>query len=220
MVVGAGQVTNREVDPPPPPTPSISWRRPPPWPSPAPGTAAAAAEVTHCWMVHSLSLRHGDPAAVLAGRLGVDGAETRCSGMGGNIPQWLVNRAADLVAAGAAPGSSSPAPRPWPPAAGQAAGRRARLALDPGLARHLAPPRARHGHPPGRAGPRPRSGHHHVRAHRVGPGPRRRPAPTPTAGPWVSSWNGSTPSPPPIPCRGSPPAATAPSSPPSHPTTA
>ena len=54
-------------------------------------------------MVHSLSLRHGDPAPVLAGRLGITGAETRVSGMGGNIPQWLVNRAADLVAAGARP---------------------------------------------------------------------------------------------------------------------
>src|ERR1700722_4680135 len=60
-------------------------------------------QITHAWMVHSLSLRHGDPAAALARHLGIPGAETRCSGMGGNIPQWLVNRAADLVAAGTQP---------------------------------------------------------------------------------------------------------------------
>ena len=54
-------------------------------------------------MVHSLSLRHGDPAAELARRLGAARAEARCSGMGGSIPQWLVNRAAELVAAGGRP---------------------------------------------------------------------------------------------------------------------
>ena len=71
-------------------------------------------------MVHSLSLRHGDPAPALAARLGLERAETRLSGMGGNIPQWLVNRAADLVAAGGRPWCSSPGPRPWPPGAGPA----------------------------------------------------------------------------------------------------
>jgi acetyl-CoA C-acetyltransferase len=64
---------------------------------------ATVADISHCWMVHSLSLRHGDPAPHLAARLGIEKAETRLSGMGGNIPQWLVNRAADLVAAGDRP---------------------------------------------------------------------------------------------------------------------
>ncbi len=54
-------------------------------------------------MVHSLSLRHGDPAPELARRLGAEHAEARCSGMGGSIPQWLVNRAAELIAAGGQP---------------------------------------------------------------------------------------------------------------------
>src|SRR6202042_3857 len=60
--------------------------------------------LTHCWTVHSLSLRHADPAGELAKRIGAPAqAETRCSGMGGNIPQWLVNRAADLVRNGSQP---------------------------------------------------------------------------------------------------------------------
>ena len=55
-------------------------------------------------MVHSISLRHGDPAAELARRVGApEQAESRCSGMGGNIPQWLINRAADLVVSGSRP---------------------------------------------------------------------------------------------------------------------
>lgn len=102
VVVGAGQVTNREEDP---------LVAPDPFDLMADATAlalagagsAVAADVDHCWMVHSLSLRHGDPGPVLAGRLGIEGAETRVSGMGGNIPQWLVNRAADLVATGTRP---------------------------------------------------------------------------------------------------------------------
>jgi acetyl-CoA C-acetyltransferase len=104
VLVGAGQVTNRQEDP---------AQAPDPFDLMAQASAAAFAgagapagsvpAVTHCWMVHSLSLRHGDPAPALAERLGLKGAETRCSGMGGNIPQWLVNRAADLVAAGGQP---------------------------------------------------------------------------------------------------------------------
>jgi acetyl-CoA C-acetyltransferase len=102
VLVGAGQVTNREEDP---------VAAPDPFELMAASTELALAEagkasvgdITHCWMVHSLSLRHGDPAPRLAARLGIEKAETRLSGMGGNIPQWLVNRAADLVAAGDRP---------------------------------------------------------------------------------------------------------------------
>jgi acetyl-CoA C-acetyltransferase len=50
-----------------------------------------------------LSLRHGSPASALAERLAAGDAEARCSGMGGNIPQWLVDRAAELVVAGHRP---------------------------------------------------------------------------------------------------------------------
>jgi acetyl-CoA C-acetyltransferase len=102
VVVGAGQVTNREEDPLAAPDPFDLMVE-------ATGVAlagaggATASDIDHCWMVHSLSLRHGDPAPLLAGRLGITGAETRVSGMGGNIPQWLVNRAADLVATGSRP---------------------------------------------------------------------------------------------------------------------
>jgi len=101
VVVGAGQLTNRDEDPLTAPDPFELMAR-------AADQALAdaslgAADISHLWMVHSLSLRHGDPAPALAARLGITGAETRCSGMGGNIPQWLVNRAADLVAAGGQP---------------------------------------------------------------------------------------------------------------------
>ncbi len=111
VVVGAGQMTNRDTDPARAPDPfdlmaqcattALADAR---LGTGATGRAATgAAVITHCWMVHSLSLRHGDPAAELARRLGADKAETRCSGMGGSVPQWLVNRAADLVVSGVRP---------------------------------------------------------------------------------------------------------------------
>ncbi|HUY62886.1 MAG TPA: hypothetical protein VMV14_00035 [Acidimicrobiales bacterium] len=107
VVVGAGQHTNRDENPTTAPDPLTMTEQV------ARMAAAAAvgeeragqwlAELTHCFMVHSLSLRHGDPAGALAERLGAKSAEARCSGMGGSIPQWLVNRAAELVAAGGRP---------------------------------------------------------------------------------------------------------------------
>jgi len=106
VVVGGGQLTNRDEDPASAPDPFSLME--------AAARAAAAdtgaakpqavlAGLTHLFMVHSLSLRHGDPAPELARRIGAAGAEARCSGMGGSIPQWLVNRAAELVAAGGQP---------------------------------------------------------------------------------------------------------------------
>jgi acetyl-CoA C-acetyltransferase len=102
VVVGAGQVTNREEDPAAAPNPFDLMAEATDLALAGAGKAEIS-QMTHSWMVHSLSLRHGDPASALAERLGITGAETRCSGMGGNIPQWLVNRAADLVAAGERP---------------------------------------------------------------------------------------------------------------------
>jgi acetyl-CoA C-acetyltransferase len=108
VLVGAGQHTNREADPARAPDPvelmAMTARE-------AAGALAGAdagaggvlAGLTHCWTVHSLSLRHSDPAGALAARIGAGSAATRCSGMGGNIPQWLVDRAAELVVAGDRP---------------------------------------------------------------------------------------------------------------------
>ena len=103
VIAGAAQFTNRDEDPLAAPDPLAMMEQ----------VARAAARsarweggpggASHCWMVHSLSLRHGDPASALAQRLGAVDAEARCSGMGGSIPQWLVDRAADLVATGARP---------------------------------------------------------------------------------------------------------------------
>lgn len=109
VLVGGGQVTNREEDPARAPDPfelmesaSLAAARS------AVGTQNGEAEsllarLTHCYMVHSLSLRHGNPAQALADRLGATEAQARCSGMGGSIPQWLVNRAAEQVVAGDRP---------------------------------------------------------------------------------------------------------------------
>jgi acetyl-CoA C-acetyltransferase len=112
VVVGGGQVTNRETDPSRAPNPfdlmvdaarqALSQSRLGATAGPG-DTGDGGGALTHVWMVHSLSLRHGDPASELAARLGVPDAEARCSGMGGSVPQWLVNRAADLVASGARP---------------------------------------------------------------------------------------------------------------------
>ncbi len=102
VVVGGGQVTNRQEDPAAAPDPFDLMVQATGLTLSGAGSAAVA-DIDHLWMVHSLSLRHGDPAPVLAGRLGITGAETRVSGMGGNIPQWLVNRAAELVATGTRP---------------------------------------------------------------------------------------------------------------------
>jgi len=103
VIAGAGQHTNREANPTVAPDPFDLMET-------AARTAAASALLpdgpaafTHIWMVHSLSLRHADPAGALARRLGAERVEARCSGMGGSIPQWLVDRAADEVAKGGQP---------------------------------------------------------------------------------------------------------------------
>ncbi len=101
VLVGAGQLTNRQEDPLAAPGPLDLMAQTAA--AALAGAGLAASDVSHLWMVHSLSLRHGDPVPLLADRIGVKEAETRCSGMGGNIPQWLVNRAADLVTAGGRP---------------------------------------------------------------------------------------------------------------------
>jgi acetyl-CoA C-acetyltransferase len=111
VVVGAGQLTNREEDPSAAPNPFDLMQRAAQLAVTDIGGGSGGtsrpgpvlSDLTHLFMVHSLSLRHGDPAPELARRLGAERAEARCSGMGGSIPQWLVNRAAELVAAGGRP---------------------------------------------------------------------------------------------------------------------
>jgi acetyl-CoA C-acetyltransferase len=106
VVVGGGQVTNRVEDPAAAPDPFALMEdaaRRAAADTRVVDPSAVLASLTHCFMVHSLSLRHGDPAPELARRVGARDAEARCSGMGGSIPQWLVNRAAELVAAGDRP---------------------------------------------------------------------------------------------------------------------
>jgi acetyl-CoA C-acetyltransferase len=108
VLIGAGQFTNRDEDPGSAPDPFElmveASRRAAADAGPHDGGADWLTRLTHCWMVHSISLRHADPAGELAKRIGAPaGAEVRCSGMGGNIPQWLINRAADLVREGSQP---------------------------------------------------------------------------------------------------------------------
>lgn len=101
VVVGAGQHTNRIDD---------ALTSPDPFEMLETVTRAAASDAsprlpdpTHVWVVSSLSLRHDDPAGELARRLGTTVANARYSGVGGAMPQWLVNRAAELVLSGARP---------------------------------------------------------------------------------------------------------------------
>ncbi len=109
VVAGGGQLTNRNEDPLEAPDPfelmteasRLAARDAAP-PAGHPSQDVLR-DLTHVFMVHSLSLRHGDPAPEIARRIGAQNAEARCSGMGGSIPQWLVNRAAELVLAGARP---------------------------------------------------------------------------------------------------------------------
>ncbi len=116
VVVGAGQLTNREEDPGAAPDPfelmveaargaeaDIGGVTASGSAGNGTGPGSVLSDLTHLFMVHSLSLRHGDPAPELARRLGAGHVEARCSGMGGSIPQWLVNRAAELVADGGRP---------------------------------------------------------------------------------------------------------------------
>jgi acetyl-CoA C-acetyltransferase len=105
VLVGAAQLTNREEDPAAAPDPFTMMETVAR--DAATGLNGSPAklleELTHVWMVHSLSLRHQDPAGYLAERLGTSAAEARCSGMGGSVPQWLVNRACELVLEGSRP---------------------------------------------------------------------------------------------------------------------
>jgi acetyl-CoA C-acetyltransferase len=111
VIVGGGQVTNRVEDPVAAPDPFELMTQAARLAAADVGGAAGGrggapavlGQLTHCFMVHSLSVRHGDPAAELARRVGAPDADARCSGMGGSIPQWLVNRAAELVVAGGRP---------------------------------------------------------------------------------------------------------------------
>src|SRR5450432_1635222 len=103
VLVGAGQVTNRDEDPRTAPDPFELMAQASGLALSDAGVDIDSAAISHLWMVHSLSLRHGDPVPALATRLGITGAQTRCSGMGGSIPKWLVNRAAEMVVAGDQP---------------------------------------------------------------------------------------------------------------------
>ncbi|HXW33548.1 MAG TPA: hypothetical protein VEJ87_03150 [Acidimicrobiales bacterium] len=90
VLVGAGQVTNRDEDPARAPNPFELMKDASIAAANDIGGARRLGDLTHVWMVHSLSVRHGDPSTELAKQLGADKAEARCSGMGGSVPQWLV----------------------------------------------------------------------------------------------------------------------------------
>jgi acetyl-CoA C-acetyltransferase len=104
VVIGGGQFTNRDENPESAPNPFELMATVAKAASTDAGSGTWLDKLTHCWMVHSISVRHGDPATELAGLIGApEQADKKCSGMGGNVPQWLVNRAADLVVSGQQP---------------------------------------------------------------------------------------------------------------------
>lgn len=103
MLVGAAQVTSRSSDP---------LSAPGPWDLLEEVAVAAARDVTskpllsrlsHTWLVHSITLGHHDWSVEFAQLLGASSADSRYGGAGGAGPQWLVNRAADLVLEGQRP---------------------------------------------------------------------------------------------------------------------
>jgi len=112
VVVGAGQITNREEAPLAAPDPFELMVEAAERAARSSGSVTGGGNgspitrlstLTHLWMVHSLSLRHGDPARFLAEKLGANDAEACCSGMGGSVPQWLADRAAEIVCDGSRP---------------------------------------------------------------------------------------------------------------------
>ncbi len=64
------------------------------------GLAALPPAVGSIRVINSLSWRYGDPAALLAARLGTTAAEHAVTHSGGNVPQSIVNRTALDIAAG------------------------------------------------------------------------------------------------------------------------
>ena len=105
VVIGAGQHTNRIEDPLASPDPFTMLEVAARAAAADAGDPALLRRLTHLWLVNSLSLRHPDPAGELARRLGSTG-EGRYSGVGGAMPQWLVNRASKLVRRGERPSCS------------------------------------------------------------------------------------------------------------------
>ncbi len=64
------------------------------------GAAALAHRIDSVRVVNMISASHPDPAAALAARLDLAPGERLYTALGGNGPQWLVNRTADDLAAG------------------------------------------------------------------------------------------------------------------------
>ena len=103
VLIGAGQHTNRIEDPLAAPDPFALLESVARQALSDAGPQSRLPAITHVWVVNSLSLRHTDPAGELARRLGVPDALACYSGIGGAVPQWLVNRAAETVAGGGRP---------------------------------------------------------------------------------------------------------------------
>ncbi len=181
VVVGGGQLTNREEDPALAPDPFVlmeSAARLAAADIGASGPDSVLAGLTHLFMVHSLSLRHGDPAAELARRLGAGQAEAALLGHGRVDPPVARQPGRRARRRGrATPRADRRGRSLGHPPARQEAGGGAPLAVLGRVARDVAAARARPRRAPRRAGPRAGAGHHHVRAGGVGRRPRGRSRP-------------------------------------------
>src|SRR5258706_15598026 len=99
VVVGVGQCTNRIED-------LAAGREPLALMTEAARIALddcganVAPHVDSVRVINVFSGAYGDPAGALAERLGLGGGERLYTAIGGNGPQWLVNRTADDLAAG------------------------------------------------------------------------------------------------------------------------
>ena len=97
VLVGVGQTTHRDGDAPAPVALlEVAARRA----FDDGGAAGLPSVLDAVWVVRTISQAYRDPGALLAERLGARPRHTAVSGRGGQSPQALVNRAADLIRRG------------------------------------------------------------------------------------------------------------------------
>ncbi|MFO7165415.1 MAG: hypothetical protein DIU75_019040, partial [Mycolicibacterium hassiacum] len=94
VLIGYGQVTQREINPDVEPVDLMAQA------ARAAADARVLESVDSIRVVNLLSWRYRDPGLLVAERIGATGAATRYTGIGGNVPQTLVNQACRDIQAG------------------------------------------------------------------------------------------------------------------------
>ncbi len=100
IIVGAGQVTDRTTDPAAAPHPLQLAAQAALACSEDAGSSELFGRLNAVSVVNIFSWKYRDPAGQLCEMLGINPAIREYTCWGGNVPQWLVNRAADMIARG------------------------------------------------------------------------------------------------------------------------